>query len=300
MCDVRYDYYPFGVTFNSYRRENSLLNKIKFQGQERITDLDLGWDSFKYRNYMSDIGRFFNVDPLADKYVYNSPYAFAENKLGMGVELEGRELLSFLEGAANAMWSNHHPTQAGRGMGLSTTKDQGAYMRGQQAGDVASLIIGTVEAVGGALSAAAGVVGEIPTAGLSTVVVVAGAAMATEGVVVVNNAGSNLLNTDGQVYKVPGNKTQSGKPYVGRTKQGSPEKRGQGANDGRDRTDAEVIDTYDSNNPGEGQYKEQKAIDNNGGVENLDNKRNEVKPEKMKELEKKYGQSNTGSNGGTN
>lgn len=33
------DYTPFGVTFNSYRRENSLLNKIKFQGQERITDL---------------------------------------------------------------------------------------------------------------------------------------------------------------------------------------------------------------------------------------------------------------------
>lgn len=120
--------------------------------------------------------------------------------------------------------------------------------------------------------------------------------MAVEGGVVVNNAGSNLLNTDGQVYKVPGSNTTSGKPYVGRTKQGSPEKRGQGANDGRDRTDAEVIDTYDSDKPGEGAYKEQKAIDNNGGVENLDNKRNEVSPERMKELEKKHGQSNGGTN----
>jgi RHS repeat-associated protein len=86
------DYYPFGLTFNSYSRENSVPNKVKFQGQEHIDDLDLGWDSFKWRNHQPEIGRFFNIDPLASDYVYNSPYAFAENKLGMGVELEGLEL----------------------------------------------------------------------------------------------------------------------------------------------------------------------------------------------------------------
>lgn len=44
---------------------------------------------------MSDpaIGRFWQVDPLAEDYVYNSPYAFQENKMGMGIELEGLELL---------------------------------------------------------------------------------------------------------------------------------------------------------------------------------------------------------------
>ncbi|MDH5379945.1 MAG: hypothetical protein OEW75_03785 [Cyclobacteriaceae bacterium] len=40
---------------------------------------------------MPEIGRFFNVDPLADKYVYNSPYAFSENKVTSHVELEGLE-----------------------------------------------------------------------------------------------------------------------------------------------------------------------------------------------------------------
>jgi len=34
---------------------------------------------------------FFNVDPLADKYVYNSPYAFSENLVTGHVELEGLE-----------------------------------------------------------------------------------------------------------------------------------------------------------------------------------------------------------------
>ncbi len=40
---------------------------------------------------MPDIGRFFNIDPLADKYVYNSPFAFSENHVTTHVELEGLE-----------------------------------------------------------------------------------------------------------------------------------------------------------------------------------------------------------------
>lgn len=69
------NYYVFGLTFNSYRIENSVVNRIKFQGKEHIDDLNLGWDSFKWRNHQPDIGRFFNVDPLSEKYLYNSPYS---------------------------------------------------------------------------------------------------------------------------------------------------------------------------------------------------------------------------------
>lgn len=36
-----------------------------------------------------------SIDPLAEKYAYNSPYAFQENKMGMGRELEGLELVEF-------------------------------------------------------------------------------------------------------------------------------------------------------------------------------------------------------------
>ena len=85
------DYYPFGLTYNSSSRENSLANQYKFQGQEYQDELDLGWESFTWRNHMPEIGRFFNIDPLADKYVYNSPYAFSENQVTSHVELEGLE-----------------------------------------------------------------------------------------------------------------------------------------------------------------------------------------------------------------
>ena len=86
------DYYPFGLQYNSYTRESSLNNKSNlFQSQEHVDDLALNWDSFKWRNHQPDIGRFFNVDPLSEKYDYNSPYAFSENHVTTHVELEGLE-----------------------------------------------------------------------------------------------------------------------------------------------------------------------------------------------------------------
>jgi RHS repeat-associated protein len=65
--------------------------KYKFQGQERQDELGLNWDSFKWRNYDMAIGRFMSIDPLAEDYVYNGPYNFAENRVIDGRELEGLE-----------------------------------------------------------------------------------------------------------------------------------------------------------------------------------------------------------------
>lgn len=40
---------------------------------------------------MPDVGRFFNVDPLAEKYSYQSPYNFSEDRVIDARELEGLE-----------------------------------------------------------------------------------------------------------------------------------------------------------------------------------------------------------------
>src|SRR5258708_2480163 len=92
------DSYPFCFTFNTYSRENSVAYRWKFQSQEHIDDLGLNWDTFKLRNHQPDIGRFFNIDPLSDKYVDNSPYAFSENHVIAHVELEGLEKASAIFG----------------------------------------------------------------------------------------------------------------------------------------------------------------------------------------------------------
>jgi RHS repeat-associated protein len=63
----------------------------KFQGQELTNELDVNIYEFKWRSHDPQIGRFWQIDPLSDKYRYNSTYAFSENKVVAHRELEGLE-----------------------------------------------------------------------------------------------------------------------------------------------------------------------------------------------------------------
>ena len=49
--------------------------------------------AFEYRMHDTRIGRFWSVDPLAGNFPWNSTYAFAENRVIEGKELEGKEVL---------------------------------------------------------------------------------------------------------------------------------------------------------------------------------------------------------------
>ncbi|MEO6327694.1 MAG: DUF6443 domain-containing protein [Ginsengibacter sp.] len=93
-------YYPFGLTMAgiSSKAAGAIQNKEKtFQGQRFDDDLGLNWIQFKWRNHDPQIGRFIEIDPLSDKYVYNSPYAFSENKVTGHIELEGLESISIVD-----------------------------------------------------------------------------------------------------------------------------------------------------------------------------------------------------------
>jgi RHS repeat-associated protein len=57
------DYYPFGLSFNSYARENSVPNRYKYNGIEQATDLDLNIYTAKYRNLDPTTGRWWQLDP---------------------------------------------------------------------------------------------------------------------------------------------------------------------------------------------------------------------------------------------
>ena len=88
------DYYPFGLEHQKARQGASSSNlgqNWKYQGQERTPEMDLNIDEWKYRVSDPAIGRFWQIDPLAEDYVYNSTYAFAENRVIDGFELEGLE-----------------------------------------------------------------------------------------------------------------------------------------------------------------------------------------------------------------
>lgn len=83
------DYYPFGLTFNKYQKESSAENKYLYNGKELQDDLNLGWLDYGARMYMSDIGRWGVIDPLADGYHSWTPYVYALNRPNVNVDYDG-------------------------------------------------------------------------------------------------------------------------------------------------------------------------------------------------------------------
>jgi len=81
---------------------------------------------------------------------------------------------------------------------------------------------------------------------------------------------------EGSIYVVDPDKTSSGRPYVGSAD--DLEERAKDTSDGRDRTGAAEVDTYPIGDREQRRTKEQQWINDLGGVELLDNKRNEVAP----------------------
>ena len=89
-------YYPFGLTMAGISSKALIFGfpenkKNKFQNQEFNNDLGVDYYEFKYRSHDPQIGRFIQVDPLSEKYVYNSTFAFSENRVTSSVEIEGLE-----------------------------------------------------------------------------------------------------------------------------------------------------------------------------------------------------------------
>ncbi|WP_313375702.1 DUF6443 domain-containing protein, partial [Chishuiella sp.] len=75
------NYYPFGLKHNGYT-PNIIGNKnynYKYNGKELQTDLDINLYDYGARNYDPAIGRWFNIDPLAEKMRRHSPYNYAFN-----------------------------------------------------------------------------------------------------------------------------------------------------------------------------------------------------------------------------
>ena len=81
------------------RHNSSNSYRYGFQGQEKDDELKGPGNSLNYEFRMHDprVGRFFATDPLTKSYPWNSQYAFAENRVIDGIELEGGEFLDHNE-----------------------------------------------------------------------------------------------------------------------------------------------------------------------------------------------------------
>ena len=83
------DYDPWGMILNGRSSNFGFANdKYKFTGKER--DTETGYDYFGARYYDNRIGRWLQVDPLAEKYPGWSPYNYTMNNPLIFIDPNGK------------------------------------------------------------------------------------------------------------------------------------------------------------------------------------------------------------------
>ena len=78
------NYYPFGLKHKGYNNNvsslgNDVAQRWKFGGKEYQEELGLDWYDITARNYDPALGRWMNIDPLAQQMRRHSPYNYAFN-----------------------------------------------------------------------------------------------------------------------------------------------------------------------------------------------------------------------------
>jgi len=63
--------------------------KYKYNNKELQDELDLNWYDYGARNYQANLGRFMSMDPLTEKYNFQSPYVYAVNNPIYFVDKDG-------------------------------------------------------------------------------------------------------------------------------------------------------------------------------------------------------------------
>ena len=138
-------YYPFGLKHESYNTQR--LGYTEFINEEEVREFILGEQpkfvgdgSFAYRynskeyqdelglnmydygarNYDPAIGRWMNIDPLAEKYTNLSPYSYVANNVVNAIDPDGR-LIIFVGGLRGIFNSNDQ--QFWRRTGFYKTQD---------------------------------------------------------------------------------------------------------------------------------------------------------------------------------
>ncbi|CAM9988648.1 unnamed protein product, partial [Chrysoparadoxa australica] len=97
------DYYPFGLTFNSYTKPGTVDQRYKYNGKEE--QKETGWLDFDTRMYDAAIGRFIGIDMLSEKYSFQSPYVYGLNDPIRYIDAYGMGGLDDLKDGVSGLWN---------------------------------------------------------------------------------------------------------------------------------------------------------------------------------------------------
>lgn len=84
----RNDYYPYGKRWSDAGSPLS-DNRYRFNGKEEQSFLGLPFADYGARQYNPTLGRWFNIDPLAELDISVSPFAFCANNTLSYIDIDG-------------------------------------------------------------------------------------------------------------------------------------------------------------------------------------------------------------------
>ena len=285
------EYVPFGEVFVE-ERNNIWNTPYLFNAKE--FDEETGLYYYGARYYDPRVNLWISVDPLAEKFSNVSGYVYSFNNPIIFIDPNGESPKA--SELIKQLGINLSPFAAGYIDGVVGASPLGIIqftfdyttdrdLRNEINEGVKILVndpIGSIKTiVGEKIDAYEAVLNGNASAGQKYEVGedlgnITGAALTGGGV---KKFFEKLLNKNkykNVIYEVPGSATKSGKPYIGRSN--NFKRRMNENTDGRDRTKAKIIGHYDSKKPKAGPIAEQNAMNQRGGVQHLDNKRNEIRP----------------------
>ena len=106
------NYYPFGLT-HTQPLGSDLPNRYLFNGKELTSDLGLGIYDYITRNYDPALGRFWQIDLLADQMSRFSPYSYAFDNPIRFTDPDGMAPFDFVQRQDGSIyWDNNANSQA--------------------------------------------------------------------------------------------------------------------------------------------------------------------------------------------
>ncbi len=90
------NYYPFGMLHRGYNNVVTSTNPAqdyKYNGKELNDELGLDWYDYGWRNYDAALGRWMNVDNLAEDYYDFSPYTYVSNSPMVFIDPDGQRIV---------------------------------------------------------------------------------------------------------------------------------------------------------------------------------------------------------------
>lgn len=134
-------YYPFGLNISALSSTAPLSkpNNFKYNGKEEQTEFDLDWYDYGARNYDAQLGRFFNIDRFAEKYLGLTPYQYTANNPIFYVDANGDSIVSITRNENQIVIENSPLEDGGDNFNVTLTLQKGVAL-----GDVTDYSAGVI------------------------------------------------------------------------------------------------------------------------------------------------------------